>query len=248
MPRATSAPSASSPATSRTCRPCTGNFDEARALYGVGRGLIEEVGATVSAAATALQSGVIELLAGRRRGRRAGAPARATTCSPAWARRTSRPAWRRCSRTCSTRMGRDAEAVELRSRRRSSPGPTTSTRRRSGGSRERRRSPTRAGWTRRSSLARAGVELLERTDAPIWRADSLIDLAEVLVACGAADEARARVDGGARASTRRRATSRHLRARRRSRSSSSGLQRRRSARRSVLPVHPPVAAVPQKRR
>ena len=40
-----------------------GNFDEARALYGLGRGLIEEVGATVSAAATALQSGIVELLA-----------------------------------------------------------------------------------------------------------------------------------------------------------------------------------------
>jgi class 3 adenylate cyclase/tetratricopeptide (TPR) repeat protein len=169
-----------------------GNFDEARSLYGVGRGLIEEVGATVSAAATALQSGVIELLA-------EDAQAAERELRRAYDQLTGMgetyfaPSVAALLAHALTRMGRDAEAVELTVVVEELAGPDDVN--------------TQAQWRlarakafahqgrpdEAVSLARAGVELLERTDAPIWQADSLVDLAEVLVAGGGVEEARARL-------------------------------------------------------
>ena len=173
-----------------------GNFEEARALAGLGRGLVEEVGATVSAAATALQSGVVELLAD----------------DVAAAERELRRSYDALTAIGETyfassvaallahvlaRVGRDAEAVELTLVAEELAGsddvdPQAQWRL------ARAKALTHQGRADEAlPLARAGLELLQRTDAPIWQADALLDLSEVLVATGAVEEARERVDEAA---------------------------------------------------
>jgi class 3 adenylate cyclase/tetratricopeptide (TPR) repeat protein len=169
-----------------------GNFDEARALYGVGRGLIDEVGATVSAAATAIQSSAIELLAddveaAERELRRCYdllTSLGETYFAPSVAARLAHVL---------TGMGRDAEAVELTVVVEELAGlddvdPQAQWRL------ARAKAYAHQGRLDEAlPLARAGVELFQGTDPPISRANSLLDLAEVLVASGAIEEARAHV-------------------------------------------------------
>jgi class 3 adenylate cyclase/tetratricopeptide (TPR) repeat protein len=170
-----------------------GNFEEARNLYGVGRGLLEEIGASVIAASTALQSGVVELLAG----------------DDDAAERELRQAYDRLMAMGETyfaptvasvlahalcRLGRYEEAHEL-TLRAEELGASDDVATQSLWRRARAKALVRSGRTDEAlALARESIDLLGETDAPVWRADALTDLAEVQAVAGVVDQARASLD------------------------------------------------------
>jgi len=170
-----------------------GNFEEARDLYALGRGLLEEVGADVVAASTALQAGAVELLAGDtaaaerelRRGYEKLSAIGETYFAPSIATMLAHVL---------VRMGRDDEAIALTRRAEEVAAPddvgTQALWRLARAKAIARQTPSDEAV----SLAREGLAILRQTDAPIWQADALVDLHEVLVLRGALEEARACLD------------------------------------------------------
>ena len=82
-------------------------------------------------------------------------------------------------------QGRDVGGGAARGAGAGARGRTTTSRpRRSGGASARRRVRRRDGWTRPSGSSARASTILAPTDAPVMRADALVDLAEVLLADG----------------------------------------------------------------
>jgi class 3 adenylate cyclase/tetratricopeptide (TPR) repeat protein len=170
-----------------------GNFEEARNLYGVGRGLLEEVGAGVIAASTALQAGVVELLAGDavaaerelRRGYDALTVMGETYFAPTVAAVLAHA-------LCDLRRYDEALALTVRAEE---LGASDDVATQAIWRRARAKVLADSGHSNEAlALAREAVELLRPTDAPVWQADALVDLATVLAAAGANEDAQARLD------------------------------------------------------
>jgi class 3 adenylate cyclase/tetratricopeptide (TPR) repeat protein len=170
-----------------------GNFDEARSLYGVGRGLLDDVGAGVIAASTALQSGVVELLAGN-----AAAAERelrrALDTLTAMGETYFAPTVAAVLAHALCELGRYDEAIEL-TELAEELGASDDVATQAIWRRARAKALAHAGRIEEAlQLARAAVDLLKPTDAPVWQADALVDLATVLAADGAKADTRTHLE------------------------------------------------------
>ena len=174
-------------------RAMNGEFDQARALYRRGRGLLRELGRGLSAASTGIDVLLVELLAG----------------DLAAAEREVMPDYEFLARTGETYImstmaallsrvvrdqGRDDEALVFS---RIAEAATVADDIDSLALWRAIRAPiiARAGnLAEAESLARSAVELSQQSDAPQMQADTLSELAAVLILAGRVDEARQTID------------------------------------------------------
>lgn len=170
-----------------------GDFDKARSLYRRGRGLLRELGQGVNAASTGIDILFIEMLAGD-----LAAAEREVMPDYEFLRRSGETYFMSTMAALISRVvrdqGRDDEALTFS---RIAEGATAADDVESQALWRSIRAPivARAGnLAEAESLARAAVELAQKTDAPQLRADTLLELAAVMALSGRLEEARPAVD------------------------------------------------------
>ena len=154
--------------------------------------LLRDLGDTVLAARTSDASARIELMAGDPAARPRRPCGRTTTPSPRWTSGTSARTSQRCS---PSRSSSSAGTTTPRSSSRSPTGAREPRRRRGSGAPAVGRArllAVRGRTVEAQSLGREVVELIRETDAPVLRADTLVDVSEALAA--APDERAAALD------------------------------------------------------
>ena len=167
-------------------RAMQGDFGEARELYGRARHLLRDLGGAVLAASTSLASARVEHLA--------GAPARAERelaldqeALAAMGERYFLPLVTAQLAEAVQAQGRRAEAVALAADA-AELADEDDVEAQALWRRVRARALAEEGrFEEAESLVRESLALLAPTDAPVMRADALVDLAEVLTASGHAD-------------------------------------------------------------